>query len=58
MKTIYGINLSESEMEDLLSCMSIAIRVAKDIHKDSPKFLKDLEKLNKKIWTIKRNLAI
>jgi hypothetical protein len=41
------------EVEDILSCISIALaQKKKGLHKDSPKFWKAIEKLNKKLWKI------
>lgn len=39
--------LSNQEYDDLLSCVSIAI---KNAPKDSPKFKKAIESLHKKLW--------
>ena len=54
MKPKYQIELTEQQFEDLLSAMSLAIKAAAKVHKDSPKFLSALERLKKKLWTIKK----
>lgn len=53
-KSAYHLKLREQEMEDLLSAVGMAIRVAKQIHKDSPNFRRALDRLNKKLWKTKR----